>query len=237
MPLAESLLTAVQVAETIGQTYQRIFGGNQYFGDDAAPEVRRQLENMRLSFTDELEPVSSIPRPTDEEIDTETISFQINKIQNFAQPFLVPFDQTVTVRYEGVANQRSGGTIAVADGVGASIIGNIGGSVQEVPNSRIVRTGVARLGAIGSREDVFEVTEQFNLTAGTYVALGNIIGHELSFENSILNVTITLEKPVSLEDEEIAPITEGGAGIFSPTLLLGLIGITTLGILISRNSF
>lgn len=232
MALPGWLSTALEAAKLASEGFKKVSEGSSYFGDEAAPDVREQLENMKNNFSsNDLIPVQSISRPTDQEIETVAINYRITGIQNFTQPFRVPFDQTITVRYKGVAKERSGGAVAVADGVGASIIANIGGSIQELTNSRVIRTGVARYFGVGSHEDRFDVTRNFDVKAGQYVALNTIVGHELSRDISVLEVTITLDKPVTEEDEETAPdVGNGKKRIISPGLLIG--GTLLIGSLI-----
>jgi hypothetical protein len=203
-----SLESIINGVITVGNSVSEVVGGNTFFGGDAAATFRSTLQEMQQEFQNRLDPVSSVARPTDENIVEQTITLNINGFGNKAQPFLVPFDQQVRINYTGVANAESSTLAAVADGVAATLIRNVNGNLQEVEGSRLERSGIARLPLQGETrpDDINVTTQPLNLKAGVYVLLGTIVGHELSEENSSLTASLVIEKPADIPDEAIDPL-------------------------------
>lgn len=169
---------------------------NTFYGNAAANVVREYFNRAALLIQQNniLTPVRAITRRPENTTEMAA-ELNINGFNAKLVPFIIPFDQEVTLIASGVANGEANqeeGWVA-ADGVGVTILRNFGGRVEEVDvTARIQKSGVARLEE-ESRADVFEEERTIFLNAGQYVLTGVIIGSANSSQNSELQANLNFE--------------------------------------------
>jgi hypothetical protein len=227
---------AVNLGLEIGKAVAQAIAENSFYGDDAAAAVRDALGETRRRLHEQavLKTAESFELPAIElEMETVEVSTpRIRGIDGTVVPILVPFNQGVTLRAEGEAHGYDGfrGLIpfVAADGIGVTCYQNIEGTVEEVDDARIMRSGIARspLNPFEhSGVDQFNVQTTFPVVAGQVGLAAIIIGSHNSLGRSHVKATLTFRKPTLVPLGETIP--EGLEARVSPArkLLVPLLGL------------